>query len=73
MVGFYVAATIVTLVQFLRAREAKLLLLLALFAGQALALSREWWDPWKDALQLASGAAGLALVLILSRPGVRRP
>ncbi len=61
-----------TLVQFLRVREARLLLLLALFAAQALAFSREWWDPWQDVFQLAAGAAGLALVLLLSRRPARR-
>ena len=62
-----------TLVQFLRVRETKLLLLLTLFATQALAFSREWWDAWRNVFQLASGASGLALVLVLSRRHAPKP
>lgn len=66
MTGFYMAATVVTLLQFFRLRERRLLLLALLFGTQALAFSREWWDPWQRAFQLASGAAGLLLVVLLS-------
>lgn len=73
MVGGFVAATIVTLAQFVRLRDRRLLLLAALFAFQAQALSREWFDFWKDVFQAAACAAGLALLLALSprssRPG----
>ena len=44
MVGGFVAATVVTLVQYLRLRDRRLLLLAALFAFQAQALTREWYD-----------------------------
>ena len=67
MIGFYTAATVVTLLQFFRVRERKLLALALLFGAQALAMSREWWDPWQRVFQLASAAAGLALVAFLSK------
>lgn len=67
MVGPYVAATIVTLVQFLRLRDRRLLAIAALFAFQAQALGREWTDPLKELYQNAACLAGLALVGLLSR------
>lgn len=66
MTGFYLAATVVTLLQFFRVRERRLLLLALLFGAQALAFTREWWDPMQRAFQLASGGAGLLLVVLLS-------
>lgn len=73
MVGAYVAATLVTLVQFLRTRDRRLLVLTFLFAFQSQALAREWFDFWKDVTQTAACACGLLLVLMLSprhpRPG----
>jgi hypothetical protein len=57
---------VVTLVQYLRLRDRKLLLLLALFAFQALALTRDWWDYKKEVFQTASCAAGLVLLLALT-------
>jgi len=74
VVGAYVAATVVTLVQYLRSRDRRLLALVLLFAFQAQALSREWYDFWKDVNQTGACAAGLLLVLLLSprhpRPAV---
>jgi hypothetical protein len=66
MVGSFVAATVVTLVQFLRVRDRRLLLLAAMFAFQAQALAREWYDVWRDVFQAGVCAAGLALLLALS-------
>jgi hypothetical protein len=66
LVGGFVAATVVTLLQFVRARDRRLLLLAAMFAFQAQALSREWYDPWRDVFQSGVCAAGLALLLALS-------
>ncbi len=66
MVGAYVAATIVTLIQYLRLKDRRLLLLLALFALQAQALAREWFDFWKDVCQTGACAAGLGLLLALT-------
>ena len=51
MVGGFVAATVVTLLQYLRLRDRRLLLLAALFAFQAQALEREWYDVWRDVFQ----------------------
>ena len=66
MVGGFVAATVVTLLQYLRLRDRRLLLLAALFASQAQALSREWYDFWRDVFQSGVCAAGLGLLLALS-------
>ena len=66
MVGGFVAATVVTLLQYLRLRDRRLLLLAAMFAFQAQALSREWYDFWRDVFQSGVCAAGLGLLLALS-------
>ncbi len=66
MIGAYVASMVVTLVQYVRLRDRRLLLLLALFAFQALALTRDWWDYKKEVFQTASCAAGLVLLLVLT-------
>jgi hypothetical protein len=66
MGGAFVAATIVSLVQFLRVRDRRLLLVATMFACQSQALSREWYDVWRDVFQGGVCAAGLALVLGLS-------
>jgi hypothetical protein len=61
-----VAATVVTLLQFVRLRDRRLLLLAAMFAFQAQALAREWYDFWRDVFQSGVCAAGLGLLLALS-------
>jgi hypothetical protein len=66
LVGGFVAATVVTLLQFLRVRDRRLLLLAAMFAFQAQALAREWYDVWRDVFQSGVCAAGLGLLLALS-------
>jgi len=66
VVGGFVAATVVTLIQFLRLRDRRLLLLAAMFAFQAQALSREWYDFWRDVFETGVCAAGLGLLLALS-------
>jgi hypothetical protein len=66
MIGLYVTAAIVTLFQYLRHRDRRLLPLVVLFAFQAQALSRAWPDVWKDVFQGAACLAGLALVLMLT-------
>jgi hypothetical protein len=77
VVGAFVAATVVTLVQYLRVRDRRLLLLAVMFACQSQALGREWWDVWRDVFQGAVCAAGLGLVLAFSlhatRPAPRPP
>lgn len=66
LTGPFFAAAIVTLVQFVRLRDRRLLLLAAMFALQGNALAREWFDPWRDWSQAAVCLAGLALVFALS-------
>jgi hypothetical protein len=66
VVGFFVAASVVTALQFLRVKDRRLLLLLALFVFLAEAHSLEWRDPWKDRFHFAAGFAGLGLALALA-------
>lgn len=66
MVGAYVAATLVTLAQYLRLKDRRLLLLMAIFAMQSQVIGREWWDPWRELFQVGALTAGLLLVLVLS-------
>jgi hypothetical protein len=66
VVGGFVAATVVSLLQFLRVRDKRLLLLAAMFAFQSQALAREWHDVWRDVFQAGVCAAGLGLLLALS-------
>jgi len=67
MVGFFFAGLAVTLVQWLRRRDRRLLPLLALFAAMLAAETRAAWDPWQDGFRLIAGAAALLLVVVLSR------
>ena len=65
LAGFFVAATVVALLQYVRTRERRLLPLLALFACLAVAHSRDDWyaaRPW----HIAAGAAGLVLLVVLT-------
>lgn len=65
LTGFFVAATVAALLQFLRTREKRLLPLLVLFACLAAAHSRDDWyaaRPW----HFAAGAAGLVLLVLLT-------
>ena len=77
MGGAFVAGTVVALVQFVRVRDSRLLLLAAMFACQSQALAREWYDVWRDIFQAGVCAAGMALVLALSprtaQPPSKRP
>jgi hypothetical protein len=66
VVGFFVAASVVTALQFLRVKDRRLLLLLALFVFLAEAHSLEWWDPWKERFHFAAGFAGLGLLVALA-------
>jgi hypothetical protein len=72
MVGFFVSATLVTVIQYFRVRERRLLPLLALFVFLALAHSREPGEPWGGRFHLAAGTAGLALLAMLSPRAQRR-
>jgi hypothetical protein len=66
MGGAFVAGTVVALVQFVRVRDRRLLLVAAMLACQSQALGREWYDVWRDVFQAGVIAAGMALVLSLS-------
>lgn len=67
MIGFYVAAVVVTLLQFLRLHDRRLLPLLGLFAFLALAHFRGEWDVWGRRFHFAAGLCGLVLLALLSR------
>lgn len=73
MTGAFVAATVVALLQYLRSRDRRLFLLMAMFLLQAFSMTREWWDAWKDISQGAVCLAGLALVLRLGPPRASNP
>jgi len=66
MVGLYVAATVVTLMQLLRRHERRLLPVLALFAGLAIARFMGPDSRWADAFEIAAIASGLVLVAMLT-------
>jgi hypothetical protein len=61
VVGFHVAAAVVTLVQYVRVRDRRLLPLMALFALLAAAHDQADWFVARR-LHLAAGACGLLLV-----------
>jgi hypothetical protein len=70
--GFYIAATAVALLQWLRLRDRRLLVLLLMFALFAVGHSRDDWfaaRPW----HLAGGVAGLVLLYLLSGRPAGRP
>ena len=66
IVSFFVAATVVTLIQYLRVREPKLIPLLALFSFLGLAHTYEYWEPWFKWIHLLAGAAVLFLMYLVS-------
>ena len=68
MIGFYLAAVVVTLLQYLRVWEKRMLPLLALFAFLALGHFRGEWDSWGRLFHLAAGLCGLLLLAMLSPP-----
>lgn len=63
-VAFFVAATVVAILQFLRVREKRLLPLAALFALTALGHGLD--EDGAPLFHMAGGAAGLALVVMLA-------
>jgi hypothetical protein len=65
MTGAFVGATVVALVQYVRLRDRRLLLLMAMLLLEGFSLTREWWDAWKDVSQGAVCLLGLALALSL--------
>jgi hypothetical protein len=71
--SFYVAATVVTLLQWLRVRERRLLALLALFACLMVAHHQGDWFAARP-YHYAAGVCGLGLLVWLSprAPAARR-
>ena len=65
LAGFFVAATVVALLQFLRLRDWRIVPLLALFACLALAHAQDDWFAARP-FHLAAGVAGLVLLVVLS-------
>jgi Flp pilus assembly protein TadB len=65
LAGFFVAGTVVILLQFIRVKEWRLLPLLALFACLALAHAQVDWYAARP-YHLAAGIAGLVLLFVLS-------
>ena len=68
MSGVLVAATVVTLLQWLRVHDRRLLPLTLMFAMMAAEQSLDWWHPWKYAFELAAAASGLVLMSMLRGP-----
>jgi hypothetical protein len=69
VIGAFVTATVVALLQYARTRDRRLLPLAAMLLLQAFSLSRDPGDRVGDLSQLGVCLAGLALVLML--PGRR--
>jgi hypothetical protein len=65
MTGFFVAATVVVLLQYVRVRERRLLVLLAMFTLLAIAHSRTDGHAARP-YHLAAGTAGLVLVVMIT-------
>ncbi len=65
LTAFFVAASVVTLVQWVRLRERRLLPLIALFVLLALAHHQPDWSTARP-YHLAAGVAGLVLLVMLS-------
>jgi hypothetical protein len=66
MVGLYVAATVVTLMQLLRRHERRLMPLLALFACLAVARFLDPGNRWAAGFEVGAIAAGLVLLAMLT-------
>lgn len=67
MAALYVGALVVAGVQFLRAREPRLLPLMALLGLLAAAHARGTPPRWAMAFHVGAGLTSLALVFVLSR------
>jgi hypothetical protein len=73
VIGGFVAATVVALVQYVRTRDRRLLPLMAMFLLQALSLGSEPGGLWKDLSQAAVILVGLVLVLMLPGRSFKDP
>jgi hypothetical protein len=72
LVAFFVAAAVVTALQFLRLRDRRFLPLAAMFLLLAGAHFRGEWDRWGRVLHFAAGAAGLVTLVAISPRHVAR-
>ncbi len=64
-VAFFIAATVVTILQYIRMRERRLLPLMALFA--LMAMGHSLGDTgWGRLFQMLGGTAGLVLLVMLT-------
>jgi len=61
-----VAAAVITLVQFWRLRDRRLVPLALMLAFLAGAEGREPWEAWRRRFQILALASGLALLAMLS-------
>ena len=66
MAALFVAGAVVTVAQFLRLRDRRLLPLAFLLAFLAGAEARPPWEPWRRRFQIGALASGLALLAMLS-------
>lgn len=66
MTAFFVAACVVTLLQWYRVRQRALLPLLMIFAFLALAESRDEGSSWRRRFDLGAGVSGLVLLYVVS-------
>jgi hypothetical protein len=64
--GLFVAGAVVTVVQFLRLRDRRLLPLAFLLAFLAGAEGREPWDAWRRRFHVAALASGLVVLAMFS-------
>ena len=66
MEGLFVAGAVITVVQFWRLRDRRLLPLAFLLAFLAGAEAREPWEAWRRRFQVAALASGLTLLAMFS-------
>jgi hypothetical protein len=64
--GLFVAAAVITVVQYWRLRDRRLVPLALLLAFLAGAEAREPWEAWRRRFQIAALVSGLALLAMLS-------
>jgi hypothetical protein len=64
--GLFVAGAVITVIQFLRLRDRRLLPLALFFAFLAGVEGREPWEAWRRRYQIAALASGLCLLAMLS-------
>ena len=66
LVAFFVAAAVVTTLQYLRLHDRRFLPMVAMFLLLAAGYFRGQGDPWGRAFHFAAGGAGLATLVAIS-------